>query len=297
MVIHSTVVLWQHHQLLQRKNKIILLHLNLDDNLAGISSRACPWAERSKKKCQTMKAVGYIGEAHSLLSKAEKNALYNSSVDNDSCLVLRSAVETVGASVWRPSHANRPQVSCHGPRGFIYNVIFLGPSYFISIWSRYFIITTIFRARGSPDLIWKGAWYAKPDFSKSGSGGGDRSWWGRGLLPLLPPADLWCGRPSSPTPCPLGEQCHHCGDRSLPDPGPAAWVQVRLVSEEAQAFMEMRLFAPVFSVAPLPSCLKESNWMQLGHPSSRAEFAWERGVGKAVLTAFWAHRPQKRPPR
>lgn len=91
------------------------------------------------------------------------------------------------------------------------------------------------------------------------------------------------------------EQCSPCEDRCIPEPGLPPQQGSACPGEEAEAFVQVRLCIPLFSVAPLPSCLKESNWMQLDHPSSLHLHAWEKGVGKAVPTVLWAHRPPETP--
>lgn len=122
------------------------------------------------------------------------------------------------------------------------------------------------------------------------SGKAERSWFGAQSLLTHSVGTLNAQR----TVC-SREQCPPCEDRCIPEPGLPPPQGSACPGEEAEAFMQVRLCVPVFSVAPLPSCLKESNWMQLDHPSALCLQAWEGGVGKAVPTMLWAHRPPETP--
>lgn len=134
-----------------------------------------PWAEISKK-CQTMSPIGCIGETYGLWQGRKKHPIIPNLTK--SCFFCLGPM-TTGKAQWSSVRcSNLLLVSSHGPSCLIENIISLRAPYFISIWSRYFVITRIFRHRDSPYLILKGAWFLKPDFSASGSGKAEWSWFG-----------------------------------------------------------------------------------------------------------------------
>lgn len=114
--------------------------------------------------------------------------------------------------------------------------------------------------RDSPDLILKGIGPLKPDFSASVSGKAERSWFG-----AQSPLTHSVGTLNAQRTVRSREQCPPCEDCCIPEPGLPP-PQGSACPGEDEAFMQVRLCVPVLSVAPLPSCLKESNWMQLDHP-------------------------------
>lgn len=100
-------------------------------------------------------------------------------------------------------------------------------------------------------MILKGVGPLKPDFSASVSGKAERSWFG-----AQSPLTHSVGTLNTQRTVRSREQCPPCEDRCIPEPGLPPPQGSACPGEEAEAFMQVRLCVPVFSVAPLPSCLR-----------------------------------------
>lgn len=154
-----------------------------------------PRAEISKKS----EPNGVHGETYGALARQKKKHPIIPTW-TESCFFCSSPMKTGKTQRSSVSWVNRLQVSSRGPRPFIKTIIFLRPPHFVSIWSRYFVITSAFRERGSPNLISKGDDFLKADFSASGPGKAESA---ADLEPSsVSPAGSQCGHSHSAISCP-----------------------------------------------------------------------------------------------